>query len=514
MEAKAGARALPTSSSRPLVGGHSRCSLFLRPCRGSPDDACSFLAPGARPCRCRPRARRSLPPRRAVLRPQQGPVRDVRLPDPAVRALRLPLLPGRVARHVRRGAHGASAGTRACPTSSGTRSTASRSSSTPTIPTSSRPTSSSGAIGEGTGGVTEGLRTRVVMPFTGSYGDTTTCSATRSCTCSSTTSRRRVPAGIQRLDTLPLWLIEGMAEYLSLGRDDPLTAMWLRDAVRRDDLPDDQAARPRPALLPVPLRPGAVGVRRRTLGRPRGGRRLPRRAALRLGPGASAASSASTATRCRKDWIAAIARDVPAAAWRGGTHPDSVGQHVVGASERSGDYNVSPVRSAPTAATSRSSRAATCSASTCSWPTRRRARVIKQLAAPTRDAHFDAISFIHSAGDWSPDGRQFAFVAYRRGRPRDRRCSTCAAADVERRVQVAGRRRGERARPGRPDGRTIAFSGTAGGISDLYVFDLATGRVDAADERPLRRPAARVVARRPHARLRDRPRRRAPTSRR
>ena len=30
----------------------------------------------------------------------------------------------------------------------------------------------SGAIGEGTGGITEGLRTRVVMPHTGSYWDT------------------------------------------------------------------------------------------------------------------------------------------------------------------------------------------------------------------------------------------------------------------------------------------------------------------------------------------------------
>ena len=37
--------------------------------------------------------------------------------------------------------------------------------------------------------------------------------------------------GLMRLDALPLWLIEGMAEYFSLGREDPLTAMWMRDAV-------------------------------------------------------------------------------------------------------------------------------------------------------------------------------------------------------------------------------------------------------------------------------------------
>jgi hypothetical protein len=34
---------------------------------------------------------------------------------------------------------------------------------------------------------------------------------------------------------LPLWFIEGMAEYLSLGPIDPNTAMWLRDAVREKD---------------------------------------------------------------------------------------------------------------------------------------------------------------------------------------------------------------------------------------------------------------------------------------
>ena len=37
---------------------------------------------------------------------------------------------------------------------------------------------------------------------------------------------------------LPLWFIEGMAEYLSVGPVDPLTAMWMREATRREQLPD------------------------------------------------------------------------------------------------------------------------------------------------------------------------------------------------------------------------------------------------------------------------------------
>ena len=36
---------------------------------------------------------------------------------------------------------------------------------------------------------------------------------------------------------MPLWFIEGMAEYLSVGPDDPLTAMWMREATRREQLP-------------------------------------------------------------------------------------------------------------------------------------------------------------------------------------------------------------------------------------------------------------------------------------
>ena len=35
----------------------------------------------------------------------------------------------------------------------------------------------------------------------------------------------------------PLWFVEGMAEYLSLGPVDAQTAMWLRDAALREKLP-------------------------------------------------------------------------------------------------------------------------------------------------------------------------------------------------------------------------------------------------------------------------------------
>jgi hypothetical protein len=87
-------------------------------------------------------------------------------------------------------------------------------------------------IGEGLGGVTEGLRDRVVIPFTGSmreFEHVLTHELVHS-----------FQFDIMRLGALsrganpfsnqpPLWFIEGMAEYLSVGEIDPHTAMWLRD---------------------------------------------------------------------------------------------------------------------------------------------------------------------------------------------------------------------------------------------------------------------------------------------
>src|SRR6476469_326609 len=82
-------------------------------------------------------------------------------------------------------------------------------------------------LSEGTGGVTEGLRTRVVMPFTGIYADNDHVLGHELVHMFQYSVAENGPGGLARLNQLPLWLIEGMAEYFSLGRDDPLTAMWL-----------------------------------------------------------------------------------------------------------------------------------------------------------------------------------------------------------------------------------------------------------------------------------------------
>ena len=65
---------------------------------------------------------------------------------------------------------------------------------------------------------------------------------------------------------LPLWFIEGMAEYLSLGPVDPHTAMWIREASSREKLPTIGEL-DNPGLLPVPLRTCVLGLRGGAVGR-------------------------------------------------------------------------------------------------------------------------------------------------------------------------------------------------------------------------------------------------------
>jgi hypothetical protein len=91
-----------------------------------------------------------------------------------------------------------------------------------------------GAIGVGTGGVTESLKRRIVMPMAGPLAGTDHVLGHELVHAFQYDALGAMGGSANRL---PLWCIEGMAEYLSLGPRDGQTAMWLRDALQRDDLP-------------------------------------------------------------------------------------------------------------------------------------------------------------------------------------------------------------------------------------------------------------------------------------
>ena len=98
-----------------------------------------------------------------------------------------------------------------------------------------------GEIGEGTGGVTEGLKRRVVLPLAGTLADTDHVlghELVHAFQYDMAWADDESQPGRASLNQRPLWFVEGMAEYLSIGPTDPQTAMWLRDALRNDALPE------------------------------------------------------------------------------------------------------------------------------------------------------------------------------------------------------------------------------------------------------------------------------------
>jgi len=105
----------------------------------------------------------------------------------------------------------------------------------------------SGNIGIGTGGVTEALKNRVVMPLGFSNQATHHVLAHELVHAFQFNNIQNSDStSLQSLANLPLWMVEGMAEYFSLGRVDPFTAMWMRDAILNDRLPQiDRMTDPR-----------------------------------------------------------------------------------------------------------------------------------------------------------------------------------------------------------------------------------------------------------------------------
>ena len=325
---------------------------------------------------------------------------------------------------------------------------------------------------EGTGGVTEGLRTRVVMPFTGIYADNDHVLGHELVHVFQYSVAEAGPGGLQRLNALPLWLIEGMAEYFSLGRDNPLTAMWLRDAAEREKLPTIHQLNTDPRFFPY--RYGQA------LWAYVGGRWGDRavvdvyRTSLRVGfeDGIRRVLGVSTDS-LSKDWIAATRRAyLPVL--EGRTRPNQAGDPILQINRKSGDMNLAPTVSPDGKLVAFFARRGlfeielfVADATT--------GRVIKKLAGPTSNSHFDAITFISSSGAWSPDNQKFAFIAQSEGN-HEIALLDVNSGDIERRIRVPDVGAISNI-AWSPDGKTIAFSGQKGGIADLFLMDVASSSV-------------------------------------
>jgi Tol biopolymer transport system component len=332
-----------------------------------------------------------------------------------------------------------------------------------------------GDLGEGTGGVTEAYKRRIVLPFAGSLQATDhvlghelvhafqyDITNTRA---SDAANGNNESAGAL---ALPLWFIEGMAEYLSIGPDDPHTAMWMRDAIRRDRFPEiDKLDNPKY----FPYRYGDalwafIGGRYgdRTIG-----------ALLRAGVGRAGYQGAFekvlgiSSKELSQQW-----HDATLAAYRPVAEttrmPGAFARPLIVDKSHKGGLNVSPELSPdgskiaffssldPISIDLFVADAAT-------------GKVIRKITDTATNAHLDSIEFIESAGAWSRDGRRFVFPAVSLGYP------VLTIVDVEngrKEREIPLKELDEVLNPAwSPDGNQIVFSGLVGGWNDLFIYDIA-----------------------------------------
>ncbi|MFB6272179.1 MAG: DUF6055 domain-containing protein [Salinibacter sp.] len=325
-----------------------------------------------------------------------------------------------------------------------------------------------GKLGQATGGVTESVKERLIMPLAGSYAETDHVLGHELVHSFQYDIALRKNSEGFSLRNMPLWFIEGMAEYLSVGRHDSHTAMWMRDAALREDLPTIRQLTRDPRSY-FPYRYGQAYMA--YIGGKYGDAAI---ADLYKMSGRVGVDSAFvytlgiTADSLSKEWKQAT-RDAFLPAAKGRTPVDSVGKAVIG--KPGGEYqlNISPSVSPDGQYVAFIARRNLFNTNLFVADAET-GEIVQKLQGTRSNPHFDALRFIDSAGSWSPDGRRFAFVTFTEGR-NEISTFNVKTGEIKTRTVIEGVG-AIRNLAWSPDGSSIAFSGLDGGLSDLYVYNL------------------------------------------
>jgi Omp85 superfamily domain/WD40-like Beta Propeller Repeat len=349
-------------------------------------------------------------------------------------------------------------------------------------------TTTGGMIGEGTGGFTDAFMNRVVLPLTGDYaqndhvlGHEMVHVFQYDIAATANANRRRFA-----LEAMPLWIVEGMAEYFSKGRVDPLTSMWIRDATIHNRMPDIRELTRDPRYFPYRYGQALMAY----IGARFGDESVVRyfMAAGTVGPeDAVERSLGISAKQLFADWAEASRelynpvvqeRESNLATPLIGRKPDPPQPFVEGQKKPrrrrgSTELNIAPALS-PDGRYLAFLSARELFSIDLFLADAKTGKIIRKLVSSDRDPHFESLRFIESAGSWSPDSSKLAFVTFAKGDNflsivdvESRRTEHIAVAGLEAIINVAWS----------PDGSTIALSGQTTGVSDLFLFDVASRQV-------------------------------------
>jgi WD40 repeat protein len=324
-------------------------------------------------------------------------------------------------------------------------------------------------VGEGTGGFTDFLKHRNVLPLTGSYSDIEHVlqhEMTHQFQYD-VWSGGRAGGGLQTITAInpPLWFVEGMAEYFSIGAIDANTAMWLRDAAAQGKLPTIHQLETDPRIFPYRFGQAIVTYI---------GQRWGDEAIATILQNSRTGSLEGAFRRVigldfrqlgdqwrdavQKEYLPELTTRVKAAA---------ISQPLLTKARSEGTLHLAPALSPD------GSRVAYFSEKNFYFvdlwlADATSGKPIRRLLKSTWSSNYETFRFINSSASWSPDGQYLAFAA-KRG-PKD----DIVILDVQRNKEVNHitlELSGVTTPSWSPDGKRLVFTGYDGGLSDLFIID-------------------------------------------
>lgn len=327
-----------------------------------------------------------------------------------------------------------------------------------------------GEIGVGTGGVTEAFKTRVVMPVMQINHQTRHVLGHE--LVHAFQYRVLMEGGdstrLENIGNIPLWMVEGMAEYFSIGKKDAFTAMWMRDAYLNNDIPSLRAMTENQnryfpyrfgqafwsyigstygdtVIMPLFKATAMYGYEmaiRRVFG-----------------------YDAQTLSNLWRNSMENAYRNLPV-----DTSTAPVGRSIIN-SKNSGRLNVSPAISPDGQFVAFLSERDLFSIDLF-LADAKTGEVIRKLSSRLTNTDIDEFSYLESAGAFSPDSRKFAFSVFSRGK------SKLMIVDVSNGKTLLLEEMGDIVEFANiawaPDGESVVFSGLENGHSDIYLYNLTS----------------------------------------
>ncbi len=328
---------------------------------------------------------------------------------------------------------------------------------------------------EGTGGFTEVFKRRIVLPYGGTLAETDHVIGHELVHAFQYDITAQMgsglTAGLPNALRLPLWFIEGMAEYLSIGPVDGHTAMWMRDAVKQKKMPTVKQLQNSYRYFPYRYgqalwayicgRWGDLVISRIMKDAGRAGdyeKSMEKILGISL-------------KQLSADWHASLERDF-SPVFASTRTAASYGPQVVKGSEEVG-LNVSPSLSPDGTRFVFLSSKDLFSIEMFVTDTKT-GKMTEKITRTALNPEFQSLQFIYSSGSWKPSGDEFVFGAVGKGKPLLALLDT-KTFKVKRQIVIP--ELGEILNPTwSPDGKSIAFSALAGGVTDLFVYDLETDK--------------------------------------